>query len=111
MSAKSKFNGGRGRFQSSGEVFMRPGELAPTRSENHGIPQRCEVIHLPHANGETLPTYEVAGERRLAAGLWLPLSREHLAEKLAFVVLNVAAVAAIGLAGYNATRPAVIPTA
>jgi hypothetical protein len=29
---------------------------------------------------------------------------QHFGEKLAFVTLNVAAVAAIGLAGYNATR-------
>ena len=90
---------------------MRPGGTAPKRSENHGIPQRCEVIHLTPTNGETLPTYEVAGERRLAAGLWLPLSGEHWAEKLAFVALNLAAVAAIGLTGYNATRSAVIPEA
>jgi hypothetical protein len=109
MSAKSKFNGGRGGFRSSAEVFIPPEATATDRSENHRIPQRGDVIHLPPTNGKRLSIYKVAGERPLEAGLWLPLTGQHLGEKLAFVTLNLAAVAAMVLAGYNATRFAAMP--
>lgn len=85
MSAKSKFNRGPREFQLSAEVVISHEATAANPSENDGLPQACDVINLPPANGWRLHTSEVAGEPRPAAGLWLPLTGQHFGEKLAFV--------------------------